>query len=183
MTQSQAHRARRNVNGHVTHALGTATTRRSPSRIHIRGLRRHPLIPFAPTTPSPSASFAFADHMPTWETAMRKPLPTANRRSALEPNLVTSLTVRENPSALNFSSPRAAPAKPTACVIAAQDVVPSSTELLSALAGQLTKPTTPLLFQGWQNLMERHHLVDKYPNVLSTLQHIRKNLLSIFREI
>ena len=54
---------------------------------------------------------------------------------------------------------------------AVQGMVPSGTELLTALADRRTKPITPLIFSGWKALMFKHQLVNKYPKVLSTIQH------------
>ena len=44
-------------------------------------------------------------------------------------------------------------------------------ELLTALAVRRTKLVTPLIFSGWHACMLKHGLVNKYPTVLSTIQH------------
>src|SRR6266478_2826003 len=86
-------------------------------------------------------------------------------------NLATSSIVKKSPSVSTSNCPKAAPANVMAHVTAVQDVDQSSTALLSALTERQTKLVTPLLLNGWSALMVKHQLVNKYPNILSTLQH------------
>jgi len=80
-------------------------------------------------------------------------------------------TPKATPYASNSNSPKAAPPHVTAHATAAQGADRNNTELMTALADWRTKPVTPLLFNGWHALMHKHDLVNKYPKVLSTLQH------------
>ena len=65
---------------------------------------------------------------------------------------------------------RDARASATSLVIDVPGAALNSMLLLSALAGQRIKLIAPLLFNGWHKLMLKHGLVDKYPNLLDTLQ-------------
>ncbi len=55
--------------------------------------------------------------------------------------------------------------------IAVQDVVLTSTVPPDALAERRTRPITPLIYSGWLAAMLKHDLVNKYPNILSTIQN------------
>jgi len=86
-------------------------------------------------------------------------------------NSVNSPTANGKSSALISSSPRVAPASVMAPLIVAPDAELSSTVQPSVLADWLIKPVTPLLFSGRHSFTHKCSLVNKYPSVLSTLQH------------
>jgi hypothetical protein len=139
-----------------------------------RGLDLHPIIPFAPTLQNnrrPSASSVSAGPIRTWGNAERKRSLMETRPTARVASSVTSPTAKEGPSVRISNIPRDVTALATPRVTNVPDAAQNTTALLSALAVRRTKPVTPLLIDGWRTLMLKHSLVNKYPSVLSTLQH------------
>src|SRR6266849_7611242 len=154
--------------------MGRTALTHPPTHILTSAPRWPQTTPFAPPLPTSlklSASSASAGPIRTWQNVGRRPSAMANQHSAPAASSAISLTARANPSVSTSSFPKGVTASVMAHAISVQDVVLTSTVPPDALAERRTRPITPLIYSGWLAAMLKHDLVNKYPNVLSTIQN------------